>query len=81
MSPQLVLHILQLVAQQLSGGQQHSLLLACQGLDVYGLVQPDPHHLRDPACIVAVALVHLLSFQHRLHVTGLHAYRWQPGLS
>src|SRR6266568_338668 len=34
-------------------------------------VKPDPHHLRDAACIVAVRLVDL-RLQHRLHVPRLN---------
>lgn len=43
------------------------------------LEQADPHHLRNPACIVAVTLVDLLRVQERLHMTGLNAHDWQVG--
>ena len=46
---------------------------------MHRLVQPDPHHLRDPAGIIAVALVDLLRLQHRLHVACLNADHRQPG--
>ena len=42
--------------------------------------QADPHHLRDPARIVAVRLVDLLRRQQSLHVPRLHADHRQVGL-
>ena len=46
---------------------------------MHRLEQADPHHLRDPARIVAVRLVDLLRRQQRLHVPRLDADHRQPG--
>ncbi len=46
---------------------------------MHRLEQPDPHHLRDAARIVAVALVDLLPLEQRLHVPSLDADNRQPG--
>jgi hypothetical protein len=40
---------------------------------MHRLEQADPHHLRDPARVVAVRLVDLLRRQQSLHVPRLHA--------
>jgi len=76
-SPHIVLQVLQLVAEQLSGGQQHSLLLARKGFHMDRLVQPHSHHPRDPASIVAVALIYPLGLENRLHMACFHADHWQ----
>ena len=46
---------------------------------MHRLEQADPHHLRDPARIVAVRLVDLLRRQQSLHVPRLHADYRQLG--
>src|SRR6266481_429742 len=51
-------------------GQQHSQFLTAECLDMNRAIKPDPHHLCDAACIVAVRLVDL-RFEHRLHVPRL----------
>ncbi len=53
---QIRLQVQQLALQQFAAGQQHALLLGNQRLHMHRLEQPDPHHLRDPARIVAVRL-------------------------
>jgi hypothetical protein len=60
---QIGLHVEQLALKQLAAGQQHALFLGNQRLHMHWLEQPDPHHLRDPARIVAVRLVDLLRRQ------------------
>ena len=76
---QVRLDVEQLLLQQLAAGQQHPPLLAGQRLHVHRLEQADPHHLGDPAGVVAVALVDLLSLNQRLHVPGLDADHRQAG--
>src|SRR4051812_5161702 len=70
---QVGLQVQQLTLQQFAAGQQHALFLGNQRLHMHRLEQPDPHHLRDPARIVAVCLVDLLRRQQRLHVPRLDA--------
>jgi hypothetical protein len=70
---QFALQVQQLALKQLAAGQQHALFLGNQGLHMHRLEQANPHHLRDPARIVAVRLVDLLRCQQRLHVSRLHA--------
>jgi hypothetical protein len=53
------LRIENLALDEFAGGEQHPDLLAPDGLDVHRLVKPDPHHLRDPAGIVAIGFVDL----------------------
>jgi hypothetical protein len=53
----------QLALKQLVAGQQHALFLGNQRLHMHRLEQADPHHLRDPARIIAVRLVDLLRRQ------------------
>src|SRR5476651_1658870 len=40
-------------------------------------IKPNPHHLRDAACIITVRLVDL-RFQHGLHVPSLDTDHRQP---
>ncbi len=75
------LYVQHLALEKLAAGQQHPLFLGNQGLHMHRLEQPDPHHLRDPARVVAVALVDLLRLEKRLHVPGLDADNQQPGAS
>ena len=46
---------------------------------MHRLEQADPHHLRDPARVVAVRLVDLLRRQQSLHVPRLNADHRQLG--
>jgi hypothetical protein len=80
---QIALHVHQLALKQLAAGQQHPLFLGNQRLHMHRLKQAYPHHLRDPARIVAVRLTDLLRRQQSLHVPRLHAdhrqvSRYQP---
>ena len=63
-----------LFLKQLARGQQRPSFLARQRLDVHRSEQVDPHHLRDAARIVAIALVHL-RLQKRLGMPRLDADR------
>jgi hypothetical protein len=60
---QIGFHVEQLALKQLAAGQQHTLFLGNQHLHMHRLEQADPHHLRDPARIIAVGLVDLLRRQ------------------
>ena len=44
------------------------------------LEQANPHHLGNPARIVAIAFIDLLRLQKRHHVPGLDADHGQPTL-
>ena len=61
-----------LLLQQPARGQQNTTLLADQRLDVHRPEQIESHHLSDPACIVAVGLVHLC-LEKGLRMPGLDA--------
>src|SRR5882757_777474 len=76
---QIGLQVQQLALKQLAAGQQHALFLGNQRLHMYRLKQAYPHHLRDPARIVAVRLVDLLRRQQGLHVPRLDADHRQLG--
>jgi hypothetical protein len=45
---------------------------------MHRLEQTDPHHLGNPARIVAITFVDLLALQKRHHVPGLDADHGQP---
>jgi hypothetical protein len=53
------LDVVRLGLQQLATRKQHPPFLAGEGLNMYRPVQADPHHVRNPARIIAVALVDL----------------------
>ena len=62
--------------QQLAMRQQHPQFLAAQRLHMHRTIKPRPHHLRHPACVVAVRLVDL-RLQHRPHMPRLDTDRRQ----
>src|SRR6516225_8093080 len=76
---QIGFYVQQLALKELAAGQQHPLFLGNQRLHMHRLEQADPHHLCDPACIVAVRLADLLRRQQSLHVPCLYADHWQVG--
>src|SRR4051812_36935607 len=69
---QVVLRIENLRLHELARSEQHPDLLAPDGLDMNRLVEPDAHHLRDAAGIVAIGLVDL-SRERGPHVPRLDA--------
>ncbi len=55
------------------GTRRHSVILPFRcGYPIVGRAQPDPHHLRDRAGIIAIGLVNL-RLQYRSHVSCLNA--------
>jgi len=59
--------------EQLAASKQHAPLLALRRLHMDRPVEPDAHHLRDAAGIIAVRLVNLRR-ERRLHVPRLDAH-------
>src|SRR5205085_5666303 len=76
----IVFHGDSLFLQQLAGRQQGATLLTRERLHVHVLEQADPHHVRNAARIVAIALVRLLSLQERLCVPCLDTEYGESGL-
>jgi hypothetical protein len=78
-STKITFDVEQFPLQKLAARQQHPLLLSHLRLHMHWLEQADPHHLGNPARIVAIAFVDLLRLQKRHHLPGLDADYGQPG--
>ena len=65
-STQITFDVEQFPLQELAARQQHPLLLSHLRLHMHWLEQANPHHLGNPARIVAIAFVDLL----RLHANS-----------
>ena len=73
------LRVAQLLQHELAVGEQHPPVLARHRLHMHRPDHVHPNHLRDPARVVAVALVHRRR-QHRLQLPRLGADHRQAGL-